>query len=293
MHGRIYHFYRNNMLRFLKKPYPFSEDLKRNAKVIFFISVSVLIFLLLFQPLEISELGDKEKIYLVVGLGAITFLSLSINLLVLPSIIPHIFLHREWTIWKEILWNLWLLFTIAFGYFLMYKTLGILEFNFSMIIKMLLFAIIPITSLIVFNHNRLLYQHLKTANDLNAKLKNSKMDDEKLVHFDSEYQKDKLSIKARLLILIRSADNYIEIFWKDGAKVKSQLIRSTLLKAQALLADYNYFFKCHRSYVVNINHIDRVEGNSQGYKLYFDELDFEVPVSKASIKELKDRIKFL
>jgi DNA-binding LytR/AlgR family response regulator len=134
---------------------------------------------------------------------------------------------------------------------------------------------------------------LKTAYDLNSKLKNSKNAEDKLIHFDSEYQKDKLSLKSRLLVLVRSADNYIEVFWKDEEGIKSQLIRSTLLKAQVLLEGYNYFFKCHRSYIVNINYIDRVEGNSQGYKLFFENLDFGVPVSKPSIQELKERVKFL
>lgn len=281
------------MLKFLKRPYPFNDDLKRNARVIFFISISIFVFLLLFQPLEISTLGGKEKIYLIVGLGVITFLSLSINLLVLPSLWPQIFINRAWKIWKEILWDLWLLFTIAFGYFLMYKTLGIVEFNFSMIVKMILIAIIPLTALIIFNYNRLLRLHLRTANNLNQQLEQNRKAEDKLVHFDSEYQKDKLSLKPGLIILIRSADNYIEVFWRDGTEIKSQLIRSTLLKVRELLSDYNYFFKCHRSFLVNINQIDRVEGNSQGYKLYFQSLDFEVPVSKNAIKDLKSRIKFL
>ncbi|MDA3866305.1 MAG: LytTR family DNA-binding domain-containing protein [Salinivirgaceae bacterium] len=281
------------MLDFLKKSYPFNDDLKRNAKVIFFISISIFVFLLVFQPLEISTLDQGDKIYLIFGLGAITFLSLSINLLVLPSMVPQLFLYRRWAIWKEILWNSWLLFTIAFGYFVMYKFLGIVEFNFNMMVNMILIAVIPLTALIVFNHNRLLRQHLKTAYDLNSKLKNSKNAEDKLIHFDSEYQKDKLSLKSRLLVLVRSADNYIEVFWKDEEGIKSQLIRSTLLKAQVLLEGYNYFFKCHRSYIVNINYIDRVEGNSQGYKLFFENLDFGVPVSKPSIQELKERVKFL
>ncbi len=281
------------MLKFLKKPYPFNDDLKRNAKIIFFISISIFVFLLLFQPLDISILGNKEKFYLIGGLGVITFLSLSLNLLVIPSLFPKIFLLREWIVWKEVIWNLWLLFTISLGYFIMYKLLGIIEFDFYMVFKLILIAIMPLTLLIVFNQNRLLQLHLKTANELNDKLRESKNDNDKLIHFDSEYQKDKLSIKARLLLLIRSADNYIEVFWKDGDVIKSQLIRSTLLKAQELLEDYNYIFKCHRSFIVNINFIDRVEGNSQGYKLFFENIEFEIPVSKLAVIQLKEKVKFL
>ena len=281
------------MFEFLRKPYPFNDDLKRNAKIIFFISISIFGFLLIFQPLDISILENKDKIYLVVGLGIITFLSLSINLLVLPSLFPNIFLNREWIVWKEIFWNLWLLFTISFGYFLSYKTLGILEFDFYMVVKLILIAIMPLTLLIVFNQNRLLKLHLNTANELNSKLNENKFIHDKLVHFDSENQKDKLSIKARLLLLIKSADNYIEIYWREGNTIKKQLLRGTLLKTQDLLSEYNYIFKCHRSYLVNINFIDRVEGNSQGYKLFLENIDFEIPVSKTSINHLKEKIKSL
>lgn len=281
------------MFEFLKKSYPFNDDLKRNTKMIFFISLSIFVFLLLFQPLDINALANREKFLLIVGIGVITFLSLSLNLLILPSLLPAIFLKKEWIIWKEICWNLWNLFVIAFGYFLSYKVLGILEFDFYMVIKLLLIAVFPISLLIVFNQNRLLRLHLKTAHELNNRLKESKQVVDKLVHFDSEYQKDKLSIKARLLLLIRSADNYIEIYWKDGEKIKSQLIRSTLLKANELLEEYHYIFKCHRSFIVNVNYIDKVEGNSQGYRLFFENIDFEVPVSKNSVKQLKEKVSFL
>lgn len=281
------------MENFLQKPYPFNDDLKRNAKIIFFISISIFLFLLVFQPLDISILANKDKLSLIAGLGVITFLSLSLNLMVLPSLFPNVFLHREWIVWKEILWNLWMLVTIAFGYFLLYKTLGILEFDFYMFVKLSLFAVIPITLLIVFNQNRLLRLHLKISNELNAKLRESKVIQDKLVHFDSEYQKDKLSIKAKFLLLIRSADNYIEVFWKDGDVIKRQLIRGTLQKAADLLEDYTYIFKCHRSFLVNINYIDRVEGNSQGYKLFFEDIDFDIPVSKLAVNELKEKIQLL
>lgn len=281
------------MLTFLRKPYPFNDDLKRNAKIIFFISISIFVFLLLFQPLDISNIENQDKIYLIIGLGIITFLSLSVNLMVLPSILPKIFLHREWIVWKEVLWNLWLLFTISFGYFLLYKILGIVEFDFYMVIKLILIAVMPLTLLIVFNQNRLLQLHLHIANDLNKKLNDNKYIHDKLVDFDSDYQKDKFSIKARLIFLIRSADNYIEIFWKEGDFIKKQLVRSTLLKTQELLSEYNYIFKCHRSFIVNVNYIDRVEGNTQGYKLFLENIDFEIPVSKTSIELLREKIKSL
>ncbi len=278
------------MFKFLNKPYPFNDDLKYNSKLIFFISIGVLGFLYLFQPLDVSLMDDKEKFYVVSGLAAITFLSLSLNLLILPSLFPGIFIKRVWNIKKEILWNLWILTTISVGYYLYYKVLGIFTIDFKMVLGLIVIAIIPITGLIIVNRNRMLRSNLKLAERINKKLEENKSIDNKLVHFQSEYAKDNLSIKVNLLVLIRAANNYIEVFWIEGEKLRTQMIRTSLKNAEELLEDYSFIFKCHRSFMVNTHYIDKIEGNVQGYKIHFDNIDFSVPVSKKFAYKLKQLV---
>ena len=155
------------MFKFLNKPYPFNDDLKYNSKLIFFISIGVLAFLYLFQPLDVSLMDNKQKIYVVIGLGVITFLSLSLNLLILPSLFPKIFIKGVWNIKKEILWNIWILSTISVGYFLYYKALGVFDIDFNMIVGLILIAVIPITGLITVNQNRKLRSYLELAERIN------------------------------------------------------------------------------------------------------------------------------
>ena len=278
------------MFKFLNKPYPFNDDLKYNSKLIFFISIGVLVFLYLFQPLDVALMNNKEKFYVVFGLGVITFLSLSLNLLILPSLFPAVFLKRVWNIKKEILWDIWILSTISVGYYLYYMFLGIFEIDFKMVLGLIIIAIIPITGLIVVNRNRMLRSNLKLAEGINKKLKENKSIDEKLVQFISDYSKDSLSIKVSLIMVIRAANNYIEVFWKEENKIKSQLIRSSLHKAEVLLKEQKFIFKCHRSFLININYIDKIEGSVQGNKIFFENLDFTVPVSKNFAYKLKELI---
>jgi len=278
------------MLEFLNKPYPFNDDLKHNTKIIFFISVGVFVFLFLFQPLQIDALATRDKYILVIGMGIITFLSLSLNMLILPSLFPKILHGSSWNVKKEIFWDLWILFTVSVGYFLYYKVLEIMEFGFDMIIKLILIAIVPTSVLIVLNRHRLLRSHLRLANELNIKLKEHKSSPDKLVHFVSDYQKDNLSIKASIILFIRSANNYIEVFWREGQEIKSQMVRCSLMKAEEVVGDDKFIFKCHRSYLANINFVDKIEGSSQGYRLYFDKVDFPIPVSKNYAIKLKELI---
>ncbi len=272
------------MLKFLNKPYPFNDNLKHNAKITFFISIGVLGFLLSYQPINIGLLSNKNKIYLVTGIALSTFLSLSLNLLILPSLFPKHFLQKTWNIRKEIFWNLWILFTISVSDFFFYsKLIGIINFDAKTILNILLIAILPVSVLIVINQERLLRSNLKSANKLNQKLRENKIIQEKEVFFESDYKKDSLTVKVSSLLFIRSANNYIEIFWRSGENIKHQLVRCSLIKAEEKLRDYSFIIRCHRAYIVNINHIEKIEGNSQGYKLFFDKVDFPVLVSQKYI----------
>lgn len=278
------------MWNVFNKPYPFNDDLKHNSKIIFFTSLGVFLFLFLFQPFDISALPVKEKYYLMTGLAIVTFMSLSFNLLVIPSLFTKKFSSANWNIKKEIFWNLWILFTTLAGYFLLNNSLGVIKFGFSLVIKLVLTAVIPIAVLIVVNHNKMLRSHLKLADELSKKLKENKSILDKIVYFNSDYQKDSLAIKVSLLLLIRSANNYIEVFWKEGEAVKNQMVRCSMLCAEETLKEHKFIFKCHRSFIVNINYIDKIEGNSQGYRLFFEHINFPIPVSKNSVSKLKELI---
>ncbi|MFO7370655.1 MAG: LytTR family DNA-binding domain-containing protein [Bacteroidales bacterium] len=278
------------MLKILNKPYPFNDDLKFNTLAIFFITLILFVFLYLFEPFDMDSLPVRQKYIMVSGFSVITFLALTLHLMIIPSFFPKGFSSTNWTIKKEILWNLWILFTILAGYFLFTRFMGLMKFGFDMVITLVFVAIIPISIIIIINYNKMIRSHLKLADDMNKKLRENKDVHDKVVYFNSDYQKDNLVIKINSLLLIRSANNYIEVFWREGELIKSQMIRMSLLNAEKILKDYKFVLKCHRSYLININYIEKVEGNSQGYKLYFENVSFPIPVSKNSIDKLQGLI---
>jgi LytTr DNA-binding domain-containing protein len=279
------------MFKFLNKPYPFNDDLKHNAKVIFFISLGVLLFLIVFQPIEISKFNNKQIITLVSGLAASTFLVLSLNMIVLPSIIPRLFYHRNWTIKKEILWNLWILLTISSSDLLFYSSLfNIIEIKFIDVVKIISMGFLPVAVLIIINQDRLLRSHLKSAYQLNKKLISSKQSGQKLIHFESDYKSDELLISPEALLLIKSADNYIEVHFRSEGRLKKQMIRSSLKKANDAVKQYDFILRCHRTCIVNLHHIVEIHGNSQGYKLHLEDIEFPVYVSQKYIVDFSKQI---
>jgi len=280
------------MLKFLNKPYPFNDDLRFNAKIILFISLGVLAFLLIFQPIDFAVWSKKEIVYIIAGLVTSTFLVLSLNLIVLPSLFPKIFYKNTWNIKKEILWNLWILVAISSSDFLFYSQItGLFDISFFDITKILLLGLLPVAVLITINQERLLRSHLISAQQLNKQLLEKKQHQKNLIHFVSDYKNTTLTIKADLLIAIKSSDNYIEVYYKNNELVKKQIIRSSLKRVEELINKYEFILRCHRSYIVNIKFINEIQGNPQGFKLFMVDTDFTVPVSQKYIHEFKNKIK--
>jgi hypothetical protein len=278
------------MLEFLNKPYPFNDDLKHNAKIILFISLGILAYLLLFQPLEITTLSTKKITFLIGGFVAATFLVLSVNLIILPSLFPKAF-YSKWNVKKEIFWDLWLMLSISGSDFLFYtQIIGIINIDFYDVARIMLLGLLPVIVLITINQERLLRYNLSSAKKLNEELIEKKQKRESLIHFKSDYKSETLIIKPDLLVLIKTSDNYLEIYFKSGDTIKTQMIRSTLVKAEELLKDYFFIFRCHRSYIININYINEIKGNYQGYQIFLENIDFPVMVSQKYITEFKKRI---
>ena len=279
------------MFEFLNKPYPFNDDLKSNAKIIFFLSLGNLAYLLIFEPVELASLYSVNLFYIIAGIVGPTFIILTLNLIVIPSLFPKIFNNRKWDIKREILWDTWILLSLSSIIFFVFSNiLGIHNITYSDIVKTIFFEILPVAILITINQARLLRYHLKTAQELNKRLIEKKKNRDKLIFFHSQNKKDELAIKPSSLRVIKSSDNYIEIYYKRNNKIIKTMLRSTLKNTEILLSDYKNIFRCHRSYIVNIDHIVEILGNSQGYKIFLDSIDFPVLVSHKYIPEFQKLI---
>jgi hypothetical protein len=282
------------MFKFIKRSYPFNDDLKYNTKIIFIISIAVFLFLVIFQPLDMNKLSFDDKAISLAGIVIVTFMSLSVNLLLVPSLFSKFINSLKWVIWKEVLWNIWILFTISAGYVAYYKLLGLALFDVGVgtILKIILLGTLPITFLITTNQERLRKMYRKKALSLNQRIEEKHALPNIMVNFESEYQKDSLSIKVASLLNICSAGNYIEVSWldDDSDTIKKQMVRTSLLKAEQVLVKYPFVFKCHRSYLININHIEKVEGNYQGYRVFLKNTPMPIPVSRNYIPKFQELI---
>jgi hypothetical protein len=90
----------------------------------------------------------------------------------------------------------------------------------------------------------------------------------------------RLSVRREHLLLIESADNYICVWYKNNNTPKKVLVRNTLKQVSEQLSS-THIQRCHRSYLVNLEHVKVLRREKEGV---FVELGIEgvpdVPISK-------------
>lgn len=103
---------------------------------------------------------------------------------------------------------------------------------------------------------------------------------DEVIHFSDEKGALKLSIKQDYVYYIVSADNYVNIFYQNKGKMAHCMVRTTLKHLEEALESRG-FYRCHRSYLVNIKKVKIVRKEREGF---FIDLDMDgvsdIPVSK-------------
>lgn len=278
---------------YIHQPYPFFE-----IKWIHLILISLFIafLMLILQPFGLSGYHGRLMPYIELGYGIITFIVLIIDLFVVPFFFKNLFDTRKWTVLKQIILEMCILFTIGVGNYL-YTSLFLSfsnSFKAFLIFQFytLVIGIIPILVSTILNQNSLLSENLKLANEMNNDLDSTQdlltINDK--IFIQAENNKDKLEVNLSNFIYIASTGNYIQVFYLLNNEVKNILMRNTLKQVEEQLKDCHSIIKCHRAFLVNKNKILRVKGNSQGLRLILQNTDEEIPVSRNYSKSLKEII---
>ena len=280
----------NKVTDFVKQPYSYSLE-KKNIPQHSLIITAIITFILLLGIPEVSFYPLLELL----GYSLIT-LSVCISFfLFFPGLFPRWFDEEEWTVGREIVSTLFLLFTIgSFNYFfnsvLSGASGGILVFI-DIQLSTMLIAVLPVIFVIYIEQNRHLKKKLVLAIRLNKELSGRKANPtEEIISLSSENQKERIDINLDKLLFIKSSSNYVEIFNSDNIR-RPKLLRNTLKNIEEELKEYGSLIRCHRAYIINLNKIKNVKGNSQGYSLEIEETDQTVPVSRGYSKSFSESIR--
>ncbi|NTS39597.1 LytTR family transcriptional regulator [Flavisolibacter sp. BT320] len=289
------------MRSFLQQPYPFSENAGRKLVVCSGVGLFITFFLVVFAPYGLDELPAGQKWLHALAFGAVTFVVASLVQIVAPKLFPTLFREEGWRTWKEIVY---LLFTTAVvgaaNYVLMLRLYPqkteMASFLQAELITLQV-GIFPVCFL-VFLKQMLLYRRFAT--EASAVTTDIREEEQPVIAGQAlsvpaivlrgDNQKEEVSVQPQNLLYLSAADNYVTVHFLESGKPATQLLRGSLKKMEEQLAGQSAFFRCHRTYIVNLQQVHTVSGNAQGLKLHLDGQEEPIPVSRSLTDVVKEKL---
>ena len=225
----------------MKKNFPFDSSLKHHLLIALGLAVWIFVFLYYTQPLDVNELGDHKKLTYLPSYGV---LGGSLYILVLPF---QYWLFKksksQWTLINEIvlLTAFVIISIISLRLFYLHFIVDWhpYRYDFSYHLTAIMFpAMLTILPILVIGRFAF------------GKYKDKKIEELK-IEIQGEGNYESIRLQRNDLISIQSSDNYIEVYYQEGNRLKKTLIRNKLSVIDDSFPD---LLRTHRSYIINPFH---------------------------------------
>jgi hypothetical protein len=271
---------------FLSQPYPFYYKGKTLALITGFIFFGTLVFLYFFEPFIVYTPEHKMPYFWISFIHSCTPVVIITSLWLIKA---SPFQEETWNVQKEILLITAFLILVGLVQFLIrdliydnsenWSRKYLLEEIRNTLLIGSLFAIL-FTSL---NFNRLNIRNVKKARELNAAPHPLKLTSNKIIQIETSVKSDAFELNIDSLLFAKAVGNYVEIYLKE-ASPGMVLKRITLKDISTVLSPFPNMIRTHRSYLVNLDFVQKVTGNAQGYKLQLSNCAEKIPVARNMIR---------
>lgn len=275
-------------------------ELAYNTRKIFFIVIGLVFSLLFFfKPFSLDRLLTKNQLIIDIGCSVMAGLGYVISVSIFMP-----FKREKWTVFMEFITVLtafflsWLL--IYFYLDLCFKnhlpkpfyideTIVIPQ---GLFYKTLFYTLGTGTFvyLLLFMYNRFVFykENPNSENNLKYKVTSKNRKDLKLI---GKNKNEHLIIDNKNFILAKSEGHYIKIYYLMEKNLKSYIIRNTMKNIELVTSNYHNIYRCHKSFLLNLNYVKSIIGNSNKSHIYTEFYPEKIPISKEKISYLKEVLK--
>lgn len=268
------------IIKILNKEIPALNEFKTRLWLTGFVAVFVLIFINVYDPFNI-KIWDRYRAFPFIGIG----------ILLLTQLIFH-FLFKPFRtkLYSILLYCILEVCIIALVFFILEKH-QLNTFN----EKLKEYSItLTHTGLIIIAPYliALWYLHLRYKMSLlNDKIQTISVDNKKLISFTDENGNLKMAIKPDKLIYVKSAGNYLELFYLNTGELTKELIRGSIKEFESKITKRK-ILRTHRSYIVNLQYLSSFKKTRKGYALMLEHASDEIiPISSSYKETFEDAIK--
>jgi DNA-binding LytR/AlgR family response regulator len=279
------------MSEYLYRPFIRDSRLRNELRGILSISIAVFLFILFFDPFPAAkQFKPENSLIYTIGYGGIILFVHFAFLILLQRSKQGKYKSNRYDKGPADLINIliWVCNTTTFVFYL--RFVGMVPITFLITFKIAIITIFPVIALKVNyrlkslqKENKQLKQQLVNQQQLNEK--EATIND--LIEFRTENNNEIVRITADNILLIKSAENYIELFWHEKGDLKKHMIRATLKSVEEQLSVYKNFERCHRTSIVNVDAVEKswIQQGKHLIKLRF--IDQEITVSRQYVLKFK------
>lgn len=284
------------LITILKQPHPGYASLLDYFKTVGAITLVVFLILSVLQPFNIGQHHIYNNSYvtaLIYGSGAAGVMSINaIWLLLFPA------WFKNWTLGKDFIILFYQMATVGLAIWLINinnPSYSKQDYSKAIFITFAI-GILPYVIVTFFKHSRYLKNSLLQAELMNSQLealhkatlttKNSEPEELYVVMPAGK----SLKIRVQRFLYAESKGNNLHLQWLEHEYPKTEIIRCTLNEFAKANVAHLCFFRCHRSYIVNIDRILEIRGNAAGYQLLLHSDLNTVAVSRSYVNLFKKRL---
>ncbi len=274
--------------KFFLRPYPFYSSSQQARNLVLAISIFIGLFCLIFQPFVLYKLDTPLRYGVALGYGGVTFVVCTVQMVLLPRLLPRLFDKSRWTVIKEVIWVAWIFLNLGFfNYYysaIFFRLPDMVESFGTVQLFTILVGSLPAIGIILYK--QIVVYKIEASKALPLTIEAKDSEPSRLVFCDTAGRAI-LRIDQHELLYIISAGNYVEVFFRQNERKSRQVIRNKISAMEELLEGYPAIIRCHRSYIVNMDCVSSLQGRSPHYKLMMPEVENGVPVAKRQVKAVK------
>lgn len=270
---------------------------KRNiTSLVIFTALFALVFINIYAPFEVNEIilkiGDSlnignQSLLLLISSSIITLTGVLV--IVISRVILYFYTRRKGRV-SLIQFSLWILVEVVCmaSFYAVYEKIFLPDprpflHTFKVSIQnTALVLLLPYTI-------GWLYLSWTDKNKMLQKIKEGEIENpqhKEMIVFHDEKGTLRLSIKFSELLFLQAADNYVNIVYNNQGKQSKYLLRSSLKLIEDQHKDFP-LVRCHRSYMVNFDHVKIIRREKDGLRIELDTpTDTIIPVSNTYMEEV-------
>lgn len=275
----------NELKKYVNQPYPFYYKGKKLFQISMVIFLLAFFFNYIIQPFETNTAELKISYFWVALLHSISPLFLLFPLSIFFAKANKF--TENWKLKHEFIFTIFFLLLAGTTQFLLRDILynNPLNWSFSYLKEEILHTLVSgfmLAFIIVSaNLNMQFFKNSEQASALNLKLKNTRIIISPTnIYIETELKSESFYLSIQNFVFARSQGNYVEFWIVNDSACQPVLKRIRLKDVENILLPFGNIIRTHRSFLLNSDFIENVDGNAQGYKIHLKNCKEIIPVSR-------------